>query len=156
MSDTPIQYVSQEKLTELQAEAEELQHIKIPALAQRIDDARQLGDLSENAEYHTAREEMAWVQSRIKELSYIIQNAQIISSEHSDSGVVGFGSKITVEVAGKQKNYTIVGAQEANPVAGCISNESPLGAAFLGTRKGDRVEIQVPSGVQVYIITSVE
>lgn len=156
MSDTPIQYLSQQKLEALTTELKMLQTTKIPALAQRIDDTRQLGDLSENAEYHAAREEMAWGQSRVKELQRIIENAEIIDDSHETSSTVTIGSRITVSTNGKKKEYAIVGAQEANPLTGNISNESPLGSAFLGKKKGDTVQVEVPSGVQVFKIVAIE
>lgn len=155
MSD-PVQYVSQQKLTDMQQELHDLETQKIPMLAQRIDDARQLGDLSENAEYHAAREEMAWVQSHIKELKYLIENAEIIDEDaHTNNLRVTIGSTITVKVHGNKKEYVIVGAQEADPITGKISNESPLGSAFLGKKKGDTVEVAIPSGVQIYTIVEI-
>ncbi len=153
--DDSVLYVSSDKLRKLQEELKNLRDEKIPTIAKRIDDARQMGDLSENAEYHAAREEMAWVQSRVLELEYIIQNAQIIS-EDVHSGTINIGSTFTVEVNGKNKDFTIVGGQEADPFNGKISNESPLGMAFLGKKKGDVVEVKIPAGVQKYKIVKVQ
>ena len=152
MSDT--QYMSQDKKEQLEAESKELKEIKSPQLRKRIDEARQMGDLSENAEYHAAREELAWVQSRTKEIQSILDNAEIISDSH-DIESINIGSTIMIKVGGKEKEYTIVGAQEANPLQGKISNESPLGSSFLGKKKGDEVEIEVPSGLQTYKITKI-
>ena len=146
--------MSKEKLTALKDELKELKEIKIPALAKRIDDARQMGDLSENAEYHTAREDLAWTQSRVKELEYILDNAQIIKTA-SHGSVISLGSTVIVRTQGKERTFTIVGAQEADPVNGRISNESPLGQAFFGKSKGDKVQITVPAGAQVYEIVGV-
>ena len=153
MTNDNTQYVSEEKKLELETELLELKEKIIPAIAKRIDEAKQLGDLSENAEYHAAREEMAWAQSRIKELSHILDNAEIITKSSGKN--INLGSKIVVEVNGKEKNYTIVGAQEANPIEGKISNESPLGEAFMGRKKGDKIEVVVPSGTQTYKIIAV-
>lgn len=150
-----IQYVSQEKYDELKKEFEELKYKKIPEIAARIDDARQMGDLSENAEYHDAREQMSWAQSHVQELEAILDQAQILSGERKTSGVVTLGSTVTVEVNGKKKEYVIVGAQEADPFSGKISNESPLGDAFMGRKVGDQVEVEVPAGVQVYKIKDI-
>lgn len=147
------QYMSQQKLDELAKEREELKQHKIPAIAQRIDDARQLGDLSENAEYHAARDEMAWAQTRIKELQHLIDSAEIIQT--NTSGVIDIGSTIKVKVNKQEKEYSIVGAQEADPLFGKISNESPLGSAFLGKKKGDKVDVTLPAGVQTYKIIAV-
>src|SRR3989338_2706394 len=99
------QYLSQSKYGELQQEVQRLQHQVIPELAKRIDDARQMGDLSENAEYHAAREEMAWTQSRVKELEHILQNASLISDEKKSSQMVEIGSSVVVETQGKKKTY---------------------------------------------------
>lgn len=155
MSDDRIQYISPDKLEQLRGELRRLKEDTIPGLAKRIDEARQMGDLSENAEYHAAREEMAWAQSRAKELVAILENVQTFAGGGSQNGIIGLGSAIVVKVRGVKKEFTIVGAQEADPGAGKISNESPLGQAFLGKRKGDTVEIRVPAGTQVYEIVQV-
>jgi len=149
-----IQYLSQEKLDQLKEELATLQSTKILELANRIDEARQMGDLSENAEYHAARDEMAWAQSRVKELEYIIENAEII--EASSGGSVQIGSHIIVKVKSTKKEYDIVGAQEADPLEGKISNESPLGSAFLGKKKGDKVMVKLPAGEVEYKIIEVK
>ena len=149
-----IQYMTQEKIDELKKELDELQRTKLPALAKRIDDARQMGDLSENAEYHMAREDMAWAQSRVLEIKAILDEAQVIQTD-TDSNKVTIGSTITVKAEGKEKTFTIVGAQEADPISGKISNESPLGASFLGKRKGDKVKVSLPKGEVEYKIAEI-
>lgn len=148
-----IQYLSPEKFASLQAELKDLKENKIPTLAKRIDEARQMGDLSENAEYHAAREEMAWVQSRIKELEYIFSNAELLPTG-GKKGLVTLNTTIVVKVNGIERQYTIVGAQEAEPIKGKISNESPLGQAFMGKKAGDKVQVTVPAGVQTFEIIS--
>ncbi len=148
--------MSQDKMDALKAELKELKGDKAPQLRKRIDDARQMGDLSENAEYHNAREELAWVQSRINEINLILDNAKVISQEGNSSGFVNIGSTITVKINGKKKEFTIVGAQEANPLLGKISNESPLGSAFLGKKKGEKIEVKTPGGTQIYEIMEIE
>jgi transcription elongation factor GreA len=148
------QYISQEKQIELVKELEELKGIRLPGLAKRIDEARQLGDLSENAEYHAAREDMAWAQTRVKDIQYILDHAQIVAHREAGNVFVGLGATIVVTVNGKERTYTLVGAQEANPAEGKISNESPLGAAFLGKKKGDTVDVTTPAGIQTYKIIS--
>lgn len=150
------QYLSQAKYTELEAELKTLKSTTIPEIATRIDEAKQLGDLSENAEYHDARDQMAWAQSRAKEIEYILQHAQIIDESVSTAGNVRLGSTVIAKVNGKEKEYTIVGAQEADPLSGKISNESPLGEAFMGRKKGDVVTVQVPAGMQEYKIISLK
>ena len=149
------EYLSQEKKEELEQELKNLKEEKITDLAKRIDEARQMGDLSENAEYHSAREEMAWAQSRVKQIGVILDNAQIITGD-DHTGIVNLGSVITVKGPNGEKEYTIVGGQEADPMSGKISNESPLAAAFLGKKKGDKVEVELPAGAQQYKITSVK
>ena len=150
-----VQYMTQEKIDELKAELDELQRTKLPTLAKRIDDARQMGDLSENAEYHMAREDMAWAQSRVLEIKAILDEAQVISTD-SSTNKVAIGSTIIIKGDGKEKIYTIVGAQEADPLVGKISNESPLGASFLGKKKGDKIKITLPKGEVEYKITEIK
>lgn len=147
------QYMTQEKLEELKQELENLKLQELPKIAKRIDDARQMGDLSENAEYHQAREDMAWMQSRVKEINAILDNAEIITT--GGGNTVEIGSFIVVKVGGDKREYTIVGGQEADPTSGRISNESPIGSAFLGRKKGDIVEVKLPSGVQEFKIVEV-
>lgn len=125
-------------------------------MAERIDDARQQGDLSENAEYHEAREQMGWLQGRLQELRAILDRAEMIEEGSQKKSVVDLGTTVIVDISGKQKEYAIVGAQEANPMIGKISNESPLGQALLGKRVGDEVEVQVPAGRQIYRIVSIQ
>jgi len=150
-----IQYMSEEKLAELKNELADLKNEKSPQLRKRIDEARQMGDLSENAEYHQAREDLAWALSRINEIQAIMGNAEIITASGSNN-TVSLGNLIKVEDKnGKEKEFTIVGAQEANPLIGKISNESPLGNALLGRKKGDKIEISTPGGIQVYKILKI-
>jgi len=146
--------MSQSKLNTLKQELKELKEIKIIAIAKRIDEAKQMGDLSENAEYHAARDEMSWTKSRVLELDNLINNAEIISEEKGNK--VQIGSTVKVKVNGKEKEYTIVGAQEADPLSGKISNESPLGSAFLGRNKNDEVQATLPAGIQIYKIIDIK
>jgi len=151
--DQKIEFMTKDKVDELEQELKDLKTKQIPSLAKRIDEARQMGDLSENAEYHSAREDMAWVQSRVKEIKNILDNSQVIS--HTSDGIVQIGSTIKVKTSKMEREYTIVGPQEADPLSGKISNESPLGNAFLGKKTGDKVQIALPAGVQEYKIVSV-
>ena len=150
-----IQYLSQKKYDELEAELAELKNTKMLETAKQIDEAKQNGDLSENAEYHMAREQLSWEQGRVKEITNILDNAEVLKNTGTSDGSVGIGSTISVEIKGKQKEYTIVGAQEANPLEGKISNESPIGQAVLGKVSGDVVEVEVPVGKQVYTIIAI-
>jgi transcription elongation factor GreA len=148
-----IHYLSKESLEALKKEYEDVKYVQIPAVANKINEAKQQGDLSENAEYHQAKEEMAWAQGRLLELENIIGNAQIIEKSKSDK--IGLGNTVVVEVNKIEKTYQIVGAQEADPINGKISNESPLGNAFLGHKAGDKVEVRTPAGLQTYEIKEV-
>ncbi len=153
-----IQYVTQDKLEALESELKELKTNTIPLIAKRIDEARQMGDLSENAEYHAAREEMGWAQGRSREIQHILDHVSVFRGQSSTSKnkSVTIGSTIVVQSNGKEKEFTIVGAQEADPINGLISNESPLGQAFLGKEKGASVEVKVPAGVQVYTVLDIK
>lgn len=148
-----IHYLSKESLEALKKEYEDVKYVQIPAVANKINEAKQQGDLSENAEYHQAKEEMAWAQGRLLELENIIGSAQIIEKSKSDK--IGLGNTVLVEVNKIEKTYQIVGAQEADPLNGKISNESPLGNAFLGHKAGDKVEVRTPAGLQNYEIKEV-
>ena len=148
------QYLTQEKFDALKEERERLKKEEIPALAKRIDDARQMGDLSENAEYHAAREDMSWSQSRVKQIDAILDSAEIIAGGSSD-GTVGIGSSVVVKVNGQERTFTVVGAQEADPLSGKISNESPIGKELLGKKKGDKFDFEAPAGTQQYKVVSV-
>lgn len=149
-----IHYLSKESLEELKNEFQTLKNVTIAEIAKRIDEAKQQGDLSENAEYHQAREDMAWAQGRLVEVEKIINNAKIIVKQ--STGLISVGNTITVELNGKEKKYTLVGPQEINPSKGLISNESPLGEAFIGHKVGEKVEINVPSGKMVYLIKEIK
>lgn len=151
------QYLSKEKLEELKGELKYLQTAKRQEVAERLKRAKELGDLSENAEYMEARDEQAQVEGRILELEDIIKNAEVIEKTPS-TGVVKIGSTVVVEKIGQsgERKFTIVGSNEANPSTGLISNESPLGRAFLGKKQGDSVTVTTPNGKVEYRIVSVE
>lgn len=136
------------------AELEELRS-KRKDIAERIQEAKDLGDLSENAEYHEAKNEQAFVEGRIAELEDTINNAKIVKSPSKNSDLVQVGSSVVAEVEGKEVTYTIVGANEADPTAGKISNESPLGSLFLGKRKGESITIATQKGDNTYTIVSI-
>lgn len=155
MSDK-VNYVTAEGLEKLKAELKELKTVKQRELAERLDAARQLGDLSENAEYQEAKLQLGQVQSRILQIGELLKNVSIIGAEKGEKGVVAIGSTVSVEVSGKQKEYQIVGSNEADPAAGRISNESPLGAAFLDHAEGETVSVTTPGGTTAYRIVKVK
>ncbi len=152
--DDASHYISKESLETLKEERERVKNVTIPEIAKRIDEAKQQGDLSENAEYTQAREDMSWAQSRLMELEQIINTAHIIVTKKKTDTVV-VGSAINVKANGQKKQFTIVGPQEVNPSKGFISNESPLGEAFIGHKAGDEVEVRVPSGIMKYEIVEI-
>ncbi len=143
--DTPKEYLSKEKYTELKEELEFLTHIKRKEIAEALEAAKSLGDLSEKAEYHSAREAQAGVEERIMILEEIIKNAVITGGKHK-TDAVGIGSVVTVKRGKDTKTYTIVGSEENDVVAGKISNKSPLGEGMMGKRKGDQFTCTTPSG----------
>ena len=149
------QFITRDKKAALEIEYKDIKAHRIPELADKIDDAKQLGDLSENAEYHSAREDMAWAKTRLIEIQQILDNAELIDETSGSDGIVSVGSTVIVDKSGTTREFQIVGAQEADPIAGKISNESPMGVAFLGKKSGDNVDVTTPAGVQTYTIISV-
>jgi len=155
MGDDNIQYVTQAGLEDLEAELINLKDVKIPEIAKRIDEAKELGDLSENAEYHSAKEDMGWTQGRLLKVRHVLENAEVITKHDGDKVDLGSTVKFTTD-KGKEKTYTIVGPQEADPLSGKISNESPIGQAFLGAKPGDKIEVETPAGKAQYIIIEIK
>lgn len=149
------QYFSKEGLEKLKGELKERVNVQRPEIATRIKEAKELGDLSENAEYDAAKDAQAANEGRIEEIKNILENAVIIESTDS-SGIVRVGSSVKVESKNGVQTFVIVGAAESDPAQGFISNESPLGAAFLGHKKGDKVEVRTPKGVIEYKILEVK
>jgi transcription elongation factor GreA len=153
--------ISKEKFEELTRELEELRTTRRREVAEQLEYARSLGDLSENAEYQEAREMQAAVEERIGKLEAMLKNAKIIKAGKSDS--VGMGATVTVErIALKggasegKHTYTIVGAEEADIISGKVSYHSPLGAALMGKKKGDEFSFHTPKGTQRFKILKVE
>ena len=146
--------LTKEGLEELKRELQELIDVKRPEVVTKISVARDMGDLSENAAYVSARDQQAFIEGRISELEGIIKKA-VVSTGVSSGGIVSVGSKIRVHVDGGEEEYIVVGAPEADPKEGKISHESPLGNALVGKKVGDKVEIEAPMGKLVYTILSV-
>jgi len=116
-------------------------------VVERIANARDLGDLSENAEYHEAREKQSFMEGRIQELEYLIKNAVIIENNSNNSNIIGLGCTVYATCDnGVKLKYMIVGHSEADPAMGKISHASPLGKAFIGKTIGDEFELEVPAG----------
>lgn len=148
------QIISQEGYDKMEKELEELLKIKRPEIARRIESAKELGDLSENAEYHDAKEAQAFNDGRIAELSSLLKNLEVVENGSSKE-TVGMGSSVVAKIKSNEKKYTIVSFNEADPLSGRISNESPLGRAFLGKRKGDKVSVSTPGGEVEYEILDI-
>ncbi len=139
---------------ELAAELADLKDNKLPAAIERVATARAFGDLSENAEYHSARDDHAALVGKIEELTDILARSQIIQTTTSKSQV-GVGSKVTVAINGTTHEFTIVGEWEADPAEKKISHESPLGKALIGKAVGDKVEVSAPAGKVIYHIKEI-
>lgn len=149
-------YLTKEGLEELKKEFEELSKAKRPDVLARVSQARSMGDLSENAEYVAAREELSFIDGRIDELEELIKQAVLIQESHvKGSHVVKLGSTVTVNVKGKKEIFTVVGEWEADPNDKKISHESPLGKALIGKKVGEKVEVEAPAGKLGYTIISV-
>lgn len=148
-------YLTKEKLEELKKEVEYLKKDVRNEIAERLKRAKEFGDLSENAEYSEAKEEQSRIESRIFELEDILRNASIIKKA-GGKDIILIGSTIEVNKKGKTLKYTIVGSNEAKPEENLISNESPLGKAFLDKKKGDIVKIETPGGKVEYKIMKIE
>lgn len=148
-------YLTTEGLTKLKQELAELKP-KLREIAECIDKAKELGDLSENAEYHEAKEDYAFTAGRIAEIEDTLQRAAVIDKQ-TQTDSVNIGSTILIKNDnGREIEYTIVGSNEADPARGRISNESPLAQAFFGRKKGERVEVKSPAGTMVYTILEIK
>ncbi len=148
-------YLTPERLEELKKELETLKNEKRNEISERLRRAKEFGDLSENSEYVEAREEQSRVETRIYELEDMMKHVSIIKK--GDGGAEArIGSTLTVEKDGAEKTFTIVGSEESKPEENKISNESPLGAAFLGKKVGDSAQVSTPNGQATYKITRIE
>jgi transcription elongation factor GreA len=140
-------YLTQQGLDKVKEELNHLKTVSRPEVIRAIKEARALGDLSENADYHAAREEQAILEARIQDLEVMVENAVIISEE-SKSNEVKIGATVTIKYIedNEEEEYKIVGSKEADPFANRISNESPIATAITGHKKGDVVTVESPNG----------
>lgn len=156
----PDQIISQEGYNKLQEEYNFLFNVKRKEIAERIERAKELGDLSENAEYHEAKDAQSFNEGRLIELSTLLKNLTVVESNgHGEgAGKVAMGSKVCVQntKSKEEKNFCVVSFNEADPAEGKISNESPLGTALIGKKKGDEVTVNTPRGEIKYKILKVE
>ncbi len=156
MTEPNSTYLTPEGKAKVQAELDELINLKRPALAKRLREAIQQGDLSENADYHVAKEDQAFLEGRILELQAVLRYAVIIEGNGS-TDTVQMGSRVTVQEEGEDSEvFVLVGAKEANPREGKISNESPIGKVLLGKRVGERAYAVTPAGQIAFKILKIE
>ena len=146
MADKKEVFLTAKGFTDIESELDELKRVKRPEIIKAIKEARALGDLSENADYHAAREEQAIIEGRIQELEYMVEHASIISEESSDTVKIGSSVVIRYDDEDDLEEYKIVGSTEANPFENKISNESPIAKALLGKKKGSKVTVESPNG----------
>ena len=146
MADKKEVFLTAKGFTDIESELDELKRVKRPEIIKAIKEARALGDLSENADYHAAREEQAIIEGRIQELEYMVEHASIISEESSDTVKIGYSVVIRYDDEDDLEEYKIVGSTEADPFENKISNESPIAKALLGKKKGSKVTVESPNG----------
>jgi transcription elongation factor GreA len=150
-------YLTAEGARRLEKELADLKGPQRLALSKRLREAIQMGDLSENADYHKAKEDQGFLEGRIQELEYILRNAIIVEERSGPKELVEVGTRVTVQEHGQDPElFYLVGAKEADPRAGKISHESPIGRALMGHRRGDLVEVDTPSGKLRLKIVKVE
>jgi len=147
--------VTQNGLDSLKKELEELVNVKRPKLVERLERARQEGDLSENSDYINAREELEFLDGRIDELKSVVENAEVISDNGGSKGKVGVGTIVVIQVNGDRHEFNIVGEWEADPSQKKISYQSPLGRQLVGKKVGDIVTVEAPAGKVVYKIIEI-
>ena len=155
MEERPV-HLTRDGIRKLEEELDELVNNRRSEVAERIRHAREFGDITENAEYTEAKNEQSLVEGRIQTLDLLLRNAVVIEDEPREKGVVALGAKVKVrlEDGDGEETYEIVGAAEADPLHGRISNESPLGSALLGHSAGDVIEWDAPNGAsEVTIVT---
>ena len=145
-------------LKALEDELENLKVVKRKEVAQKIKEAREQGDLSENAEYDAAKDEQRDIEARIEEIEKILKNAEVVVEDEVDLGTISVGCKVKVyDVEYEEEiEFKIVGSTEANSLEGKISNESPVGKALIGAKKGQTVKVEMPSGVMEYEVLEIE
>ncbi|OMP67605.1 transcription elongation factor GreA [Domibacillus epiphyticus] len=148
MSNEKVYPMTREGKEKLEQELEHLKSVKRKEVVERIKIARSFGDLSENSEYDSAKEEQAFVEGRIGTIETMIRNAKIIEEDSLNSDMVSLGKTVTfIELPdGEEESYTIVGSAEADPFEGKISNDSPIAKSMIGKRVGDKVIVQTPAG----------
>ena len=148
-------YLTQDGVDKLKEELHDLVKIQRPKVAQELKEAKEYGDLSENASWDAAKDHQSFIEGRIAEIDHILRNVVVIKAPKK-GGKVDIGSTVHLELESGKCVYTIVGSTEANPTEGKISNESPIGKALLGKAKGEEITLTLPSGEMIYKIVHVE
>lgn len=150
--------ITYEGVQELEKELEELKVVRRKEVASKIKEAREQGDLSENAEYDAAKEEQAAIEARIEEIEKILKNVEVVTDEDIDSSKINVGSVIKIKDVefGDELEYKLVGSTEADSLKGKISNESPVGIALIGKGIGDIIEVEAPVGAIKYEIIDIK
>jgi len=147
--------LTEEGLAEIKKELVHLEKVQRPAVVERLTAAREVGDLSENNEYKTAREELVFIDGQIDELKGILEKAKVIAKGRK-KGEVDLGAKVKVKVDGKEMSFHVVGEWEADPKNQKISHESPIGKALMGKKVGEEVQVEAPVGKVIYKILKIE
>jgi len=147
---TPVGY------RQLVEELEQLEKVQLPEAIERVARAREFGDLSENAEYHSSKDDLSALEGRIDELKDILTRVTVVDAKKSGDEEVTMGSQVHIAVNGSEHEFTIVGEWEADPAEKKISHESPLGKALMGRKVGDQVEVEAPAGKIIYAIKALK
>ncbi len=157
MAEVKKNILTEEGLRALEDELQDLKVNRRKEVAQKIKEAREQGDLSENAEYDAAKEEQRDIELRIEEIDKILKNAELVTDDDVDSSVINIGCKVTIRDMEFKEDleYKIVGSTEANSLKGKISNESPVGKALIGAKKGQTVTVETPAGMLKYKILEI-
>lgn len=148
-------YISAEGLEKIKAELKKIEEVDMKDIAKRIAEAKDLGDLSENAEYHEAKRLQSFMHGKAKNIKYKIKNAKIIEKGQSCDDVT-VGCTVDVDANGEKMSFEIVGSEEADPVNGKISSDSPIGSALLGKKLGESVQVTTPAGDSEYKIAKIK
>ncbi len=157
MAEVKKNILTEEGLRALEDELQDLKVYRRKEVAQKIKEAREQGDLSENAEYDAAKEEQRDIELRIEEIDKILKNAELVTDDDVDASVINIGCTVRIKDLefDEEMEYKIVGSTEANSLKGKISNESPVGKALIGAKKGQKVEVETPSGFIEYKILEI-
>ena len=147
---TPVGY------RQLVDELKDLEEVKLSAAIDRLSKARDFGDLSENAEYHSAKDDLSALEGRVEELKDILARVTVVDAKKSGDEEITLGSQVQIEVNGVSHVFTIVGEWEADPASKKISHESPLGKALMGKKAGDLAEVEAPVGKITYVVKTVK